>query len=411
MRTDRVNSVEQHFADFESAWRSGRVPMISDYLVADQTPDLTMALLAELIAIDLEYRWRDDKRRKTDAVGEQPRMSAYVRVIDQLDSVNDLPAWLVAEEYRVRRLWGDRPKKDQFIAKYPEHLTVLVPLLCVIDDELAADGMAPSNKTDPPALQTNDIRTALPFSDFVLEQHLGTGGMGKVYRATQRSSGRKVAIKALLKSRQRSPTAVEQFIREADIVQQLDHPNIVRVHGLGRFPGGGHFLLLDFVDGVDLAARITSGTVAIADALRITCAVAEAVEYAHQHSVIHCDLKPSNVLLSNSGQVYVTDFGFAQLLNTNDTGSRTHGGTPAYMAPEQFQADCEPHPTIDVYGIGAILFSLLTGRTPHEAELQPGVPSDVKQIYLRCLAKVPAERFQHAGDVADALEKTISGLG
>ena len=150
---------------------------------------------------------------------------------------------------------------------------------------------------------------------------------------------------------------------------------------------------------------------------------AEAIEYAHQHGVVHCDLKPSNVLRSNSGQIYVTDFGFAQLLDTDGKEGRTLGGTPAFMAPEQLQAGFDPSPAVDVYGIGAVLFSLLTAHAPmncqtidgvlspgqaateprRPGELRSGIPDDVEQACMRCLARMPADRFSRAADVATAL--------
>jgi predicted Ser/Thr protein kinase len=417
-------NLERRLADFESAWRSGRAPTIGEHVAADS------GLLAEIIAIDLEYRWRSDGKSLDgdDAIGLQPRLADYVSVLDHLSSVHDLPAWLVAEEYRVRRLWGDRPTMDHFIAGYPEHLSTLVRLLRVIDNELVADGAARSVTVESRLPSVDDSRVTLLYSDFILQQHLGTGGVGKVYRATQRGREQPVAIKTLLKSRQRSPTAVEQFIRESEIVRQLDHPNIVQSYGLGRFPGGGHFIAMDYVDGGDLATRIKLDPIAVVEAVEITCVVAEAIEYAHKRGVVHCDLKPGNILVSSSGHIYVTDFGFARLLNTN-TEPFSVGGTPGYMAPEQFQSEIELGPAVDVYGIGAVLYSLLTSRSPRTAEIldksdarteyttdvqppgtiRPGIPDEIEQACMRCLEESPADRFSNAQQVATILRQLVNG--
>src|SRR5262249_43520601 len=152
----------------------------------------------------------------------------------------------------------------------------------------------------------------------------------------------------------------ERFLEEAAILGRLRHPGIVAVRGLGRLPDGGHFLVMGLVEGGDLARRLAAGPIDVADAIRWTAEAADAIEHAHQQGVIHCDLKPSNLLLGNDGRVRVTDFGLARTL----TASRHAGGTPGFMAPEQRDAGGEVSVRADVYGLGAVLFALLTGRAP-----------------------------------------------
>lgn len=283
---------------------------------------------------------------------------------------------------------------------------------------------APHPKRNIP-LEPNP-RASLPFSDFLLQEHLGTGGMGKVYRAWQQSLSRQVTVKALLKSRQYDAEAVERFLLEGQLLGRLRHPGIVGVHGLGRFPGGGYFLVLDYIDGEDLARHIETRLPDFRRAVKIAIAVCDAIQYAHGQGIVHCDLKPGNVLLDGNENVFVTDFGLAQLLSYRTT---THimpaGGTLGYMAPEQLDPlSTDFKPTIDVYGIGAILYTLLTGRAPIEVDdmvmavkllssdepvknptaWREEVPSDLEAICLRCLEKNPKKRFSSATDIATALQ-------
>jgi len=274
-----------------------------------------------------------------------------------------------------------------------------------IDLELAADGAAVADQRKTFQVAMPDVRAPLPWSDYLIQQHLGTGGMGKVYRAKQRSLDRLVAVKALLKARQSDPRAVEQFLLEARIVGGLRHPNIVGVHGLGRFPGGGYFLVMDYVDGQDLAARLRCGPVSIAEAVRITADVAGAIHYAHQNGVIHCDLKPANVLVDRTGRVYVTDFGLAALVTR--LPSVIVGGTHGYLAPEAAGSLCEPTVAIDVFGLGALLYALLTRSIPGEIvgthPWTPTVPEWLQAVCARCLDREPSNRYASAADVQEAL--------
>lgn len=254
--------------------------------------------------------------------------------------------------------------------------------------------------------------------------------MGKVYRAWQQSLARPVTVKALLKSRQHDAEAVERFLLEGELLRRLQHPNIVGVHGLGRFPSGGYFLVLDYIDGQDLARWIEPQLPEIRRSAEIAIAICDAIQYAHQQGIVHCDLKPGNVLLDKNENVFVTDFGLAQLLshNASDKQSFAAGGTLGYMAPEQLNiSPSNFNPTIDIYGIGAILYSLLTGHAPIEADdidatvelLTSGepltkpsawredVPVDLEAICLRCLDKDPSRRFSSAADIAAALQSWL----
>jgi RNA polymerase sigma factor (sigma-70 family) len=273
-----------------------------------------------------------------------------------------------------------------------------------------------------------DLEAPLAFSDFLLQRQLGAGGVGKVYRAIHRPTGMTVAVKYLRKSYLRHPQVVARFLREARLVSQFDHPGIVRVRGLGRTPNRGYFLVMDLMPGGDLARRTAEVTVSTADVARWMPQIAAAVAYAHERGVIHCDLKPSNVLLDGAGNARVADFGLAVSPGTDEPGAWSLAGTPAFMAPEQIDPVWgRVSPRTDVFGLGAILFALLTGQPPHPgrraadvlaravsgqpvaapSSLSPGVAPEWEAICVRCLAKHPDERMSSAVEFCEAVTSVL----
>ncbi len=272
----------------------------------------------------------------------------------------------------------------------------------------------------------SDLLAPLAFGDYLLQRQIGAGAVGKVYRAAEKTTGRAVAVKFLRKSFVRDERIVARFRAEAETVARLSHPGIVAVSGLGRTPDGGYFIVMDLVNGVDLARRIAHGPASPRDAARWIADAATALDYSHRQGVVHCDLKPSNLLLAG-GRVLVTDFGFARNLARTDVIADYVAGTPAYMAPEQIDAAWGPiTPRTDVYGVGAVLFHLLTGRPPYvgdcladvlsqivsggpapsPARFRPDLPAPLVEACARCLAKTPADRFRDAAEVADVLRNT-----
>jgi RNA polymerase sigma factor (sigma-70 family) len=270
-----------------------------------------------------------------------------------------------------------------------------------------------------------DDCAVLPYGDVVLRRLLGSGGMGQVYRAEYRPTGRPVAVKVLRKRLLSRPGLVACFRGEARVLSRLNHPGIVRVHGAGRLPDGGHFLAMDLIEGPDLGQILTAGPVPPELAARWVVAVAEAVEYAHRQGVIHCDLKPGNVLLQGgsapgdlrSAVPKVVDFGLSRVLGPR--GACSVGGTAGYMAPEQTGDSPEGVSAwTDVYGLGGLLYALLTGRPPaagaeraRPSVLRPEVPTGVEAVCLRCLEREPGRRFATAGEVAAALQGILIAAG
>lgn len=260
--------------------------------------------------------------------------------------------------------------------------------------------------------------------DFLVQLHLGSGGTGRVYRALHKSRNVTVALKMLRKASQNDPIAVERFLEEARTASRIDHPGIVAVRGIGRTRGGGYFLVQDFVAGLNLSQIAATRPIPVAEALQWVAAAAEAIAHAHCRGVVHCDLKPANLLLDGQGRIRITDFGFATIVNRRPPGRISIGGTLGYMAPEQLDSALGAiGPQTDIFGLGAVLFSLLAGRPPFSgnsiAELlqdmfaksgrlslrnhRPDVSPEVESICWKCLALVPADRFVDA----DHLARTI----
>jgi RNA polymerase sigma factor (sigma-70 family) len=272
-------------------------------------------------------------------------------------------------------------------------------------------------------------RSAVPvvsYSDYRIERLIGAGGVGKVYRATVRGRVEEVAVKFLRKSFHDDREAVARFRAEAALVATLNHPGIVRVHGIGQTAGGLYFMAMDLVQGSDLSRIVKARAVRQSEAIDWISQACTPIEHVHGRGVIHCDLKPSNLLLGADGRIRVTDFGFAR---SQFSANRGVAGTASFMAPEQISDDWGPiGPRTDIYGLGAVLYWLLTGHAPFEGRraddvlaqvvstqavappnlAQPDLPGPLNSVCVKCLAKRAEDRFSSAQDLERVLS-TISG--
>ena len=266
--------------------------------------------------------------------------------------------------------------------------------------------------------------------DYELLSQVAQGGMGVVYRARQMSLNRIVAVKMIRAGRLATAADVRRFRSEAEATANLDHPHIVPLYEVGEYEGQ-HYFSMRFVEGGSLAQRIESERLSAGDAARLLAKVARAVHYAHSRGVLHRDLKPSNILLDARGEPQVTDFGLAKLLDADDTVTSPGAisGTPSYMAPEQAAGRTDLIGTgTDIYGLGAILYELLTGQPPFRGTtaletlkrvageaprrpraLAPDLDPDLEAVCLRCLEKSPPARYPSAESVADDLERWLGG--
>lgn len=266
------------------------------------------------------------------------------------------------------------------------------------------------------------------FGDYELLEEVARGGMGVVYKARQVSLNRIVAVKMILAGQFADESAVRRFRQEAEAAANLDHPHIVPVFEVGEHAGQQYFSM-GFIAGQSLAEKLLAGPLSPREAAELMEKVARAVQYAHDKGVIHRDLKPANVLLDQEGRPRVTDFGLAKLSAREESLTETGQaiGTPGYMPPEQVEGK-SAGPQSDVYGIGAILYALLTGRPPFQAatlietlqqvrhsepvpprQLNPSVPRDLDTIVRKCLEKWPEWRYATAQELADELSRFLAG--
>ena len=203
--------------------------------------------------------------------------------------------------------------------------------------------------------------------DYEILEELGRGGMGVVYKAHHRQLRRDVALKMILAGRHAGPDQLERFLIEARSVAQLQHPNIVQIFDIGEHDGLPYFSL-EFVDGQSLSQHLNKQPLAVDEAGRTLELLARAMQYAHDHGVLHRDLKPGNVLLTKEGVPKISDFGLAKKVDDDESASTRTGtvmGTPSYMSPEQaLGLTHDVGPAADQYSLGALLYEMLTGRPP-----------------------------------------------
>jgi len=272
------------------------------------------------------------------------------------------------------------------------------------------------------------------LGQYQLRELLGVGGMGAVYRAYQISLKREVAVKIISPELVDKPDLMARFIREAEISAKLEHPNIVPIHDFGT-QDGITYVVMRLLTGGALSRRIEqriqegNKLISLGEIADLLKQVGSALDYAHSHDVIHRDIKPANIMFDNQGKPYVVDFGIAKLIHggTGFTQTGMAMGTPNFMPPEQWRGE-DLTPQADQYALGVMIYQLLTGRLPFEADsafalmhkhlnemptplnvMRPDIPSAVITVINRALAKEPSQRFSSCTAFAQAFESAIEG--
>jgi len=293
----------------------------------------------------------------------------------------------------------------------------------------------PAMSTTPPGTNPPLGAGTRQIGKYTVKGELGRGGMGAVYLAEQPGLGREVAIKELILSPAADPTALMRFLQEAQVMARTSHPNLVQVHDLEQI-GDANYIVLEFVRGRSLRDRINQGPMPLPQVFAVMHGVLQALDYAHKHAIVHRDMKPENVLLSDEGNVKVADFGIARLTDDSGAGSTatktgTTVGTPQYMSPEQV-ASSKVDGRSDLYSAGIMLYELVAGQPPFTATEadgpftlmakhvqappkppsvhRPGLDMRLEEVILKSLSKRPEERYQTGEEFDEAISRIADRL-
>ena len=399
---ERVDAACDHF---EAAWKAGVRPRIEDHLDVTAGPGRP-ALLRELLTLELAYRRR---------VGESTPPDEYrARFADQAGLVD---------------------------AVFAEQPATVDSGACEARPAPSVEGTLTFSSADPgsPAPARAPAREWPAIAGYEILGLLGSGGMGRVYKARQINLNRLVALKVILAGEDADAEQVARFREEAKAIARLRHPNIVQIYEVGEYDGHP-FISLELVEGGSLAEHLHGTPLTVAQAAQLVETLARAVHVAHQQGVIHRDLKPANILLAPPAFLTthpggmegwvpkVTDFGLAKKRDES-TGLTLTGavlGSPRYMAPEQAAGRTRDiGPASDTYALGVILYELLTGRTPFQGttmeildqvrhvaplpprRLEPEIPGSLETVCLKCLEKDPGKRYTSASALAADLKRFL----
>jgi eukaryotic-like serine/threonine-protein kinase len=287
----------------------------------------------------------------------------------------------------------------------------------------------------PPATYPPAAAGERQIGKYLIKGELGRGGMGAVYLAEQPGLGREVAIKELILSPAADPTALMRFLQEARVMARTSHPNLVQVHDLEQI-GDANYIVLEFVRGKSLRDLVNQGPIPMPQTFAVMHGVLQALDYAHKHAIVHRDMKPENVLVSDEGNVKVADFGIARLTDDSGSGSTatktgTTVGTPQYMSPEQV-ASSQVDGRSDLYSAGIMFYELVVGQPPFMASEsdgpftlmakhvqappkppsvhRPGLDMRLEEVILKSLSKRPEERYQTGQEFDEVMSRIADRL-
>jgi hypothetical protein len=430
LSTQTWQRLEAVLEEFEAAWQRGERPGIEAFLAQVEGQAERQALLVELVHEDLELRFQ---------AAEAPRVEAYLQGFPELARNPTVVLELIATEYQLRNRHEPDLAVQEYLERFPAYQEELRQRLQPSPEqgppaEGAAETAEPAREAaaahhaPPAASAVAGPPAALQVPGYELLAELGRVGMGIVYQARHLALDRVVALKMILAGAHAAPEALHRFRREAEAVARLQHPGIVQVFDIGEHQGLP-FLALEYCAGGSLHRKLGGLPLPPTEAARLTEALARALQAAHDKQILHRDVKPHNVLLTERGDPKITDFGLVKKLDGTSGGTQTGAvvGTPSYMPPEQ--ARCQQLTAAsDVYALGAVLYEMLTGRPPFLGpdvlaildhvvkrdpvplrELQPSIPRDLETVCLKCLRKEGGQRYASAAALAEDLRRFQAG--
>jgi len=405
---------------YRRLWASSETPNLKAFL--ETLLDLKPDDLLDVIELDRNERWRR---------GQRVSAEAYLRDFPTVRNDPEASLVVIYGEYYLRKELGESPSLTEYLARFPLHARRLRDQ--VMWHEAIELGQVIGGTPQP----------AVQIPGLTVGELLGRGGMCSVYRAVDPQSGEEIAVKLLDRDHLHHPMRVARFRREVGSLMRLRHPHIVRAYRTAEVDGVP-YLVMEYCSGGTLIDYLRGRPLVPADAADVMRALADAVEYAHREGVIHRDLKPGNVLLSAAMNENdrnartslispdsislvpkVSDFGLAKCETgpgSSITQSRETLGTPCYMAPELTTGARDADVRTDVYGLGAILYELMTGQPPFVANtpldvvhmvreqppispaaVNPEVPPNLESVCLKCLEKEPEQRYASAAEFIAAL--------
>jgi len=413
--------------ELERLWRASPNPDFSHLIPLSGQPYRERVLI-ELIKVDQEYRW---------AAGERKNLESYITRWPEIKQNPVALTELVEAECLTRALASDVPSTEELQSRFPEIASRidLSAIQAEVEDE-KRHGRAASNtpaetlnRTPAKAGSGQALAIGRQLGRYQIRCLLGEGGMGWVYRAYDCKFRCDVALKVPRFDLVADEEMRERFFREPQLMAKFRHPNVCPVFDVGEIDGI-HFISMALIEGQSLAGWIEGRTVDAHQAAEIMLKLARALSAVHSAHIIHRDLKPSNVMIEATGEPWLMDFGLARPAESEIhlTDSRTLPGTLPFMAPEQFEGQ-EANVRTDLYSLGVVMYQLLTSRLPFPADLpparimknilnnappsprrlRPDVDPALEAICLRAIAKNPADRYQSAAEMADALNRFLQG--
>lgn len=414
----RQSDIEDLLSKFEENWTSDSISQfnISDSKIHSwKTEDLEF-LVSELIGIDFELRLKNSGK-----IGEFIELLSFIQFYrndfsDYVDT-RKLTLLLLSEAIRdakySERKYNFRPYLNEFRDELNE-------IQKSIDDEY-------QNEFEPPrsSFETHSSQINAKWSRYKLKRLIGTGSHAKVYFAIDLETGENVAVKFMRKQFHHHAARIEAFINEAKTLKKFHHENVINIRGLGQVPNGGYFIVLDWIPGRSLHEQLeTQEFISESQIRQWAQQICQGLQHIHNQGIIHCDLKPANILLNEDNRILITDFGFAKYLKDEVRQASGIQGTVNFMAPEQIDPQRgQISPATDIYAVGVILYLFLTKRLPfigktfEEIALEKlssefiadprkfncNISESIASICMKCLHMKPSLRFSTVDELYKAI--------